>query len=122
MLKRSLILLLILALLSSLLVACNGGGKENETTPDTDDGEITTSEDGFELSVEGLDFGNKEIVIQVRGDDETVKEIGVEDDGTALSAELVERTLATEERLNIVVTISKGEVWIEERRSRMVAL
>ena len=111
MLKRSFILLLILALLSSLLVACNGGGKENETTPDTDDGEIITSEDGFELSVEGLDFGNKEIVIQVRGDDETVKEIGVEDDGTALSAELVERTLATEERLSIVVTISKGESW-----------
>ena len=111
MLKRSLILLLILALMSSLLVACNDGGKENETTSDTDGGEVTTSEDGFELSVEGLDFGNKEIVIQVRGDDETVKEIGVEDDGTALSAELVERTMATEERLNIVVTISKGEVW-----------
>ena len=112
MLKRSFILLLILALVSSLLVACNGnGGKEKDTSSDTEDAETTAPNDGYQLSVEGLDFGNKEIVIHVRGDDDCVKEIGVEDDGTALSAELVERTMATEERLNVAITVAKGESW-----------
>ena len=106
--KKLLIILLILTMLSSMLVACKQDG---DKVPPTVEGEDTTFEDDFQLSVEGLDYGKKEVVIHVRGDDECVKEIGVENDNTALSAELVERTMVTEERLNILITIAKGESW-----------
>ena len=58
-----------------------------------------------------LNYNNKEVTICVRNDPDQVWEIGLEDDGAALSAELFERTGRTEERLNIVVEIAKVDGW-----------
>ena len=56
-------------------------------------------------------YNKEEIVICVRGDNECVWEIGLEDDGAALSSELFERTGRTEERLNVVIAVNAVDGW-----------
>lgn len=113
MLKKLFIFFLIFSMLITMLVSCKEEKEDEQSTQSIEDepNETDTNEEEFQLSVEGLDYGNKEIVIHVRNDEETIKEIGIEDDGSALSAELVERTMATEERLHVLIGIAKGEPW-----------
>ena len=58
-----------------------------------------------------LNYNKKEIVLCVRGDEGCIWEIGLEDDGDALSSELFERTGRTEERLNVVITVNPVDGW-----------
>ena len=115
MLKKLLIYLMILATLLTVLVGC-----QNEQTPNgeetvTDSSEETkkdvASDEEFNIESflpSSLNFDKAEVMIHVRGDGNTVKEIGLEEDGSALSSELFERTGRTEERLNVVLAVANA--------------
>lgn len=58
-----------------------------------------------------MDFEDESVVIHVRGDADAIAEIGLEDEGTLMSSTLYERTLATEERLGVLIEIAQGNSW-----------
>jgi len=125
--KKLFALLLVIAMLLTALVGCNDGDKQNETptgsketqgagkpaTKPDEGGEDEEEEyDITELLPEFLNYNKGEVVLAVRGDEDCIWEMGLqEDDGQALSAELYERTARTEERLNIVMVVQPVQGW-----------
>ena len=114
MFKKILSMLLVVIMLMTLLVSCNGkdNGEEPTTPPqnqtpnnpnNTPGGEDTY--DITEILPESLNYGNTEFIVSVRNADRTKQDLGVEDDGSPLSQLLCERTMATEERLGVAISI-----------------
>ena len=116
--KKLLALLLVLAMMATMLVAC--GGKDNGDPQDTQGGNKPTTkpkdeddEDSFDITEilpESLNYGNKEVMLCVRGG--CTWEIGLDgEDPEPLSAELYDRTTRTEERLGIAIAIDELQAW-----------
>ena len=113
MFKKILSMLLVAVMLVTLLASCGGGNTpENPTEPQQKPSDNKPSapegEDVYDITEilpESLNFGNAEFVVSVRNTDRTKQDLGVEDDGSPLSELLCERTMATEERLGVAISI-----------------
>ena len=107
--KRIIILILCLCMLLTLF-AC---GKKDGEVEGESSGEVTTVQtEGEEVCpLPELDYGGRIVTIHVRGDNDSISEIGLEDTGSHLSGKLYERTVATEERLNVKLNIAQGYSW-----------
>ena len=104
----------------TMLVGC--GDKTTDGAPETQERRPPSSrppkgeeeDDEFDITEilpSYLNYDKKEVTLCVRGDEKAVWEIGLEDDGDALSSELFERTGRTEERLNVVLAVSQVDGW-----------
>ena len=113
--KKLVALLLVLAMMLTVLVACKGNKDPQDEPTKKPSKKPTQGEDEFDITEilpESLTYGDKEVVICVRGDTDNVWEIGLlEDDGQPLSAELYDRTKRTEERLNVSLATDQVEGW-----------
>ena len=113
MFKKILSMLLVVIMLMTLLVSCNGENNDEEPTqPQQNQGSNTPSntpdDDAYDITEilpDGLYYNNTEFVVSVRNADRTKQDLGVKDDGSPLSALLCERTMATEERLGVIISI-----------------
>lgn len=115
MLKKIFCSVLALLTVLTLLAGCNKNGDTVETgAPET---ENQTEEGGLVLNLPALDYNKQEITIHTRGDEDPIKEIGLTEDGTALSSELYERTCMVEERLNVVLNASVQNSWSQYNTS-----
>ena len=108
MLKKTLIILLVLAMLTTVFAGCKDDSQQT-TGNNASSNDAAQADDRWKLPE--LNYEGATVTIHTRGDDETVKEIGKDDDGSALSSELYERTTATEERLDVEIVISKQNSW-----------
>lgn len=104
--------LLVLTMVLTLLVSCGGGNTEDPAgepqQPSGNKPSKPEEEDAYDITEilpEGLNYNNTEFVVSVRNTDRTKQDLGVEDDGSPLSELLCERTMATEERLGVVIAI-----------------
>ena len=103
--KRTLLILLSCCMLLTII----GCDKKAETPPETTD---TTENPNIDTCpLPDLDYELETVTIHVRGDEDTIREIGLEDEGDLLSGVLYERTTATEERLNVEIKIAQGQSW-----------
>ena len=121
MVKKLLSLLLITAMLLTLLVSCKdnngdepptgapgetqGTNKPTNKPSDGDDDDEEEIYDITEILPDYLNYNNTEFVVSVRNAERTIKDLGIENDGSALSEELFERTACTEERLGVAIAI-----------------
>ncbi len=107
--KKILLILLVLSLTVSVLAAC--GGDEN---PSAQEGGTTAEQESSALAepiLPDLDYDFASVTIHIRNDDETIKEIGLDQTGEALSSELFRRNEAVQEQLNVELKVVKSEGW-----------
>ena len=106
--KKILLLFMCLCLLLSIVGCSNDVPSTTEPdVPETDEDVDNT----ISCPLPELDFEDESVVIHVRGDADAIAEIGLEDEGTLMSSTLYERTLATEERLGVLIEIAQGNSW-----------
>ena len=106
--KRVILFLLSVCMLLSV-ASCNKKEETNEDTTEKKNESNAVTEDVCPLP--NLDYELETVTIHVRGDDDSISEIGLEDEGTLLSSALYERTKKTEERLNVSIQIAEGRSW-----------
>ena len=114
MLKRIICLLLAFIMLLGLLVGCK---KDEESSSENDETSVSTVSDDSEENkddiqrLDGVNYGGKDIIVSVRGDDSSITELGTESKGDLLSEVLYERTVTTQERIGVKVKLNIGNVW-----------
>ena len=107
---------MVAAMLLATLAGCSGNGGDGETTateerrrPSSNRPNDNPEEEEFDITdtiPATLDYNKTEFMVSVRNAERTIKDLGLENDGSALSQELFERTACTEERLNVVIAIN----------------
>ena len=115
MLKRGLLLILALVMLLATFASCGGDDTKTPTAttaqPSGDQNPDGETEDP--ALPEGLSFDGKTVTVHIRNDDETIKEMGLDEstEGEALSAELFRRNEAVQEQLDVELKAVKSESW-----------
>lgn len=116
MFKRGLLLILALAMLTVAFASCGGDDTKNPsvTTSQPSGSQNPGGDSAAEPALpEGLDFDFETVTVHIRDDDETIKEMGLEEEtaGEALSAELFRRNEAVQAQLNVELKAAKSESW-----------
>lgn len=106
--KKILLFLLSVSMLLTV-TACSGNSDSNVDEPEKTDAPDIGKEDACPLPE--LDYDLETVTIHVRGDDDSISEIGLVDEGTLLSSALYDRTKRTEDRLNVAIELVQGQSW-----------
>jgi len=104
--KHFLICILAIILVAFPLASCTPKSSQLAATAEGS-GTSSASETGEKPYLDGVKFDYPTITIHVRGDESAVDEIGLEDYGDVLSTALYARTMATMDRLDVEIAISR---------------
>lgn len=107
--KRFVCLVLSLVVVLAMFSACGDNGSNTEDGEDVLQNVV--NQNTVPNYLKGLDYDDQRVVIHSRGDQNTINEIGLEDQGDILTNALWKRTLATEARLGVDIELAPQDGW-----------